>query len=185
MLDDVYDEISLKMDYTIEHLTKEFAGVRTGRASTGLLDSISVDYYGVLTPIKQIASLSVPDPLTIAIQPWETTMLDPVAKAIMTSDLGLNPNSDGKIIRINIPTLTEERRKDLTKHVRKISEVAKIALRNVRREGIERVKKLEKDKEISEDDARGASAKIQQIIDEHIAKVEKVTDAKEHEIMDR
>ncbi|MBI4665643.1 MAG: ribosome recycling factor [Nitrospinae bacterium] len=185
MLDNVYDEVKRKMDTAIDHLGKELAGVRTGRASLGLLDGIKVDYYGTMSLLNQVASLTTPDALTIAIQPWEQKLVPVIEKAIMMSDLGLMPTNDGKVIRISMPSLTEERRKELTKHVKKLAEEAKIALRNIRRDGVEKIKKLEKDKAVSEDDARKATDKVQKIIDEHIAIVDKKTAAKEKEIMDR
>jgi len=185
MLDSVYTDTKHKMDVTITHFAKELAGVRTGRASTGLLDGITVDYYGTQTPLSQVANMSTPDAMTIGIQPWDVSLLQAIEKAIMMSDLGLTPSNDGKIIRIGIPPLTEERRRDLTRHVRKISEDAKIALRNVRREGIERIKKMEKEKEISSDDAKKGNDQIQKIINTYIATVEKMTTEKEKEIMDQ
>ncbi len=185
MLDSVYDETKHKMDITLAHLGKELAGVRTGRASTGLLDGITIDYYGTQTPLAQVANMSTPDAMTIGIQPWDVSLLQAIEKAIMMSDLGLTPSNDGKIIRIGIPPLTEERRRDLTRHVRKISEDAKIALRNVRREGIERIKKMEKDKELSSDDAKKGNDQIQKIINGYITNVEKMTTEKEKEIMDQ
>jgi ribosome recycling factor len=181
----VFGDVNAKMDQTLGHLAKELAGIRTGRASTGLLEGLSIDYYGTETPIGQVASITVPDPLTLAIQPWEKQLLQPIEKAILTSDLGLNPNNDGKIIRITMPPLTEERRRDLTKHVKKVGEESKIAARNLRREGIEKIKKLEKDKEISEDDSKRSQEKIQKILDDHIARIEKMVADKENEIMDR
>lgn len=184
-MQNVFDDMKHKMDVTIEHLAKEFGSIRTGRASVGLLDGITVDYYGADTPLNQVSNISTPDALTIAIQPWEPKMIGPIEKAILASDLGLTPANDGKVIRISMPPLTEERRKELTKHVRKIAEDAKIAMRNVRRDGIEQIKKLEKDKEVSEDDARKGSEKIQKIIDDHISVVDKLTAEKEDEIMDR
>ncbi len=184
MLDSIYDETKHKMDVTIAHLTKEFAGVRTGRASIGILDGITVDYYGTKTPLSQVANLSTPDPLTINVGPWEVTMVPIIEKAIMASDLGLNPSNDGKTIRISIPPLTEERRKELTKHVRRLAEEAKVALRNVRRESVDKVKKQEKNKEISEDEAHTGADKIQKIIDEHITLVDKTLASKEKEVMD-
>jgi len=184
-MDTVFDQAKHKMDVSIEHLTKEFAGVRTGRASVGLLEGINVDYYGTETPINQVANVSTPDPLTISIQPWEQKMIAAVEKAILASDLGLTPSNDGKVVRITMPPLTEERRRDLTKHVRKVAEDTKIAMRNVRREAIEQIKKLEKEKTVSEDDAKRGNEKVQKIIDEHIAQVDKITAEKEKEIMDR
>ncbi len=181
----VFTDVKHKMDVTIDHLVREFTAIRTGRASVGLLDGITVDYYGAQTPINQVANLSLPDPLTIGIQPWESNMIPVIEKAILTSDLGLTPINDGKSIHIPIPALTEERRKELSKVVRKAAEDAKIAIRNVRREGVEGLKKLEKQKEISEDESRGGQDKVQKITDEHVTKVDKITAEKEKEIMDR
>lgn len=185
MLDSVFDEVKRKMDAAIEHLGKELAGIRTGRASIGLLDGITVDYYGTQTPLAQVATLNTPDPLTISVQPWEAKMIPVIEKAILASGLGLTPLNDGKVVRINMPSLTEERRKDLTKVVRKMAEETKVALRNVRREGLDKVKKHEKDKQATEDDARKASDRIQKIVDDHIVQVDKKISAKEKEIMDR
>ncbi|MBI4828229.1 MAG: ribosome recycling factor [Nitrospinae bacterium] len=183
--DRVFSDITHKMDVTVEHLGKDLAGVRTGRASLGLLDGITVEYYGAKTPISQVASLSLPDPLTIAIQPWEPSMAAVIEKAILTSDLGLNPRTDGKIVRIPIPSLTDERRKELARHVKKVAEETRVALRNGRRDGVDHIKKMEKAKEISEDDAHKGTDRVQKILDEHIARVDKLAAAKEKEIMDR
>lgn len=184
-MEDLFEETKNKMTHTIEHYSRDLGGVRTGRASVGLLDGITVDYYGTETPLNQTASINTPDALTIAIQPWDVSMLPAMEKAILASDLGLNPSNDGKIIRITIPPLTEERRKELTRHVRKLSEEAKIALRNVRRDAIEKIRKLEKNKEISEDDSHGGSDTIQKILDERVAKIDAITADKETEIMAR
>lgn len=183
--EEIFTEIGGKMDKTISAFSKELAGVRTGRAHTGLLDGITVDYYGTETPLTGVASITAPDALTLGITPWEKNMLAPIEKAILASDLGLNPNNDGTMIRIGMPPLTEERRRDLTKHVKKLGEEAKVSARNVRRDGMDQVKKLEKEKGISADDAKRAGDKIQKILDEHIAKIDKMIDEKEKEIMDR
>ena len=184
-MENILGEVSHKMDVTIEHLARELAGIRTGRASVGLLEGVQVDYYGVKSPLSQVATLATPDALTISIMPWEASMLPVIEKAILTSNLGLTPQSDGKMIRIPIPPLTEERRKELVKMVKKISEETKVAIRNVRREGIEQVKKQEKSKELPEDLAKKTSEKIQKITDEHVAKTDKMAADKENEIMDR
>ena len=184
-MEKILEEVIHKMDVTIDHLSKELAGIRTGRASLGLLEGITVDYYGVKTPLSQVGTLSTPDALTISIMPWEATLVPAIEKAILTSNLGLTPQSDGKTIRIPIPPLTEERRKDLVKMVKKLGEEGKVAIRNVRREGIEHVKKQEKNKELPEDLAKKATDKIQKITDEHVAKVDKITEEKDREIMDR
>ena len=185
MPDQLLDDAKNKMGHTIEHLGREFGGVRTGRASVGLLDGITVDYYGTETPLNQAASISTPDGMTIAIQPWEASLVPAIEKAILASDLGLTPSNDGKLIRIGIPTLTEERRHELTRHVKKLAEDAKIALRNVRRDTIEKIKKKEKNKEMSEDDSHTATDKVQKILDEKVAKVDALTADKEKEIMAR
>jgi ribosome recycling factor len=173
-----------RMDGAIEALKKDFASVRTGRASLALLDGIMVDYYGTATPLQQMASLTGPDPRQIAIQPWEQKIIPEIEKAIMKSDLGLTPSNDGKIIRIMIPALTEERRKQLVKVVKKRSEEAKIAIRNIRRDINEELKKLEKDQHMSEDDVKKFHEEIQKLTDAYVAKVDEVLKHKENEIME-
>jgi len=172
------------MEGAIDALKKDFGSVRTGRASLSLLDGIMVDYYGTLTPLQQLASLSVPESRQIAIQPWEQRIIPEIEKAIMKSDLGLTPSNDGKFIRINIPPLTEERRKQLVKVVRKRAEEAKVAIRNIRRDTNEELKKLEKEKHLSEDDAKKSHDEIQKLTDSYITKVEEVLKHKENEIME-
>jgi len=184
-MENILEEVTHKMDVTIDHLSRELAGIRTGRASLGLLEGVQVEYYGVKSPLSQVATLATPDALTISIMPWDASMLPVIEKAILTSSLGLNPQSDGKLIRIPVPPLTEERRKELVKVVKKVAEETKVAIRNVRREGIEQVKKQEKSKELPEDLAKKTSEKIQKITDEHVAKTDKMATEKEHEIMDR
>jgi ribosome recycling factor len=173
-----------RMEGAIEALKKDFGSVRTGRASLALLDGITVDYYGTPTPLQQLASLSVPESRQIAIQPWEQRIIPEIEKAIMKSDLGLTPTNDGKLIRINIPALTEERRKQLVKVVRKRAEEAKIAVRNIRRDSNEELKKLEKDEHFSEDNAKKVHAEIQKLTDSYVAKVDEVLKHKENEIME-
>jgi len=173
-----------KMKKSVESLKKDFATIRTGRASLSLLDNINVNYYGVPTPLNQVATLSVPEPKTITIQPWEQNMIPPIEKAIMESDLGLNPTNDGKIIRINIPPLTEERRKHLVKIVRKRAEEARVAIRNIRRELNTDLKKMQKEKQISEDEMKRDFAEIQKITDEYIKKIDDILKKKEEEIME-
>jgi ribosome recycling factor len=173
-----------RMEGAMDALKKEFGSVRTGRASLSLLDGIMVDYYGTLTPLQQLASLSVPESRQIAIQPWEQRIIPEIEKAIMKSDLGLTPSNDGKFIRIGIPPLTEERRKQLVKVVRKRAEEAKIAIRNIRRDTNEELKKLEKEKHLSEDDAKKSHDEIQKLTDSYIAKVDEVLKHKENEIME-
>lgn len=173
-----------KMSGALEALKKEFASVRTGRASLGLLDGMTVDYYGTITPLQQLASLSVPESRQIAIQPWEQRLIPEIEKAIMKSDLGLTPMNDGKTIRINIPVLTEERRKQLVKVVRKRAEESKVAIRNIRRDSNEELKKLEKEQHISEDEVKKEQEEIQKVTDSFIKKVDEVLVHKEKEIME-
>ncbi|MHB9028572.1 MAG: ribosome recycling factor [Candidatus Latescibacterota bacterium] len=171
------------MNRAIEHLGHELSAIRTGRASAALLDGIKVDYYGVPTPLKQVATVSVPDAKTIMIQPFQQNMFAPVEKAIRASDLGLNPNSDGKAIRLPIPALTEDRRKDLLKVVKKLGEDTKVAVRNIRRDAIEKMKASEKSGKITEDDLRRGEKEAQDLTDEHIKEIDRVITAKEKEIM--
>lgn len=173
-----------KMDHSIEALKKEFASVRTGRASLALLDGIKVDCYGAPTPLQQVASLSVPESSQIAIQPWDQKIISDIEKAIMKSDLGLTPSNDGKVIRINIPLLTEERRKQLVKVVRKNSEDAKVAVRNIRRDVNDEIKKLEKEKHLSEDDTKKSLDEIQKFTDSYVKKIDEILMHKEKEIME-
>jgi ribosome recycling factor len=172
------------MQSSIEALKKKFGAVRTGRASLSLLDGLTVDYYGTPTPIQQVASLSIPESRQILIQPWEQKIIPEIEKAIMKSDLGLTPMNDGKLIRINIPALTEERRKQLVKVVRKEAEDAKVAVRNIRRDINEELKRLEKDEHISEDEVKKEHDEIQKITDSFIKKVDELLDHKEKEIME-
>ncbi len=173
-----------KMNAALEALKKDFAAVRTGRASLGLLEGITVDYYGTMTPLQQLASLSVPESRQIAIQPWEQRIIPEIEKAIMKSDLGLTPMNDGKTIRINIPVLTEERRKQLVKVVKKRAEEAKVAIRNIRRDSNEELKKLEKEQHISEDEVKKEQEEIQKVTDSFIKKVDEILAHKEKEIME-
>jgi ribosome recycling factor len=176
-------EIDTRMTAAVDALGREFATVRTGRASVGLLDAIRVDYYGNPTPINQMASVTVPDARTLAIQPWEMAQLKAIEKAIMASDLGLTPVNDGKLIRLTMPTLTEERRKQLAKSVHKFAEDARVAVRNVRREANEKLKGLAKDKKVSEDEERRGHDQIQKTTDKFIAKVDELLKKKEQEIL--
>ena len=173
-----------RMDWAIDALKKDFGSVRTGRASLALLEGVAVDYYGTLTPLQQIASLSIPESRQITIQPWEQRLISEIEKAIMKSDLGLTPSNDGRIIRITIPPLTEERRKQLVKVVKKRAEEAKVAIRNIRRDSNEELKKLEKEKHLSEDDAKKSHDEIQKLTDSYIVKVDEVLKHKENEIME-
>ncbi len=173
-----------KMTKAIQAYTRELATIRAGRASASLLDRVTVDYYGAPTPVNQLAGISTPEARLLVIQPYDKSILGEIEKAILKSDLGLNPSNDGSIIRIAIPQLTEERRKELVKVVKKESEEAKIAIRNIRRDANDDFKKLEKNGEITEDELRGYSDDIQKLTDEHIHKVEQITKEKEKEIME-
>ncbi len=184
MLKDLYDDLKRRMKKSVDKCEKELLGIRTGRASTALLEEIKVAYYGVATPLKQIATLTVPEPRTVMIQPWDKSVIKDIEKAISSSDLGLNPSSDGNVIRVNFPPLTEERRRQLVKVVRKIAEEYKIAIRNIRREGNEEVKEMEKEKMISEDEAKRALKEIQKITDEFIKLIDELVERKEKEIME-
>ncbi|HAA02185.1 MAG TPA: ribosome recycling factor [Syntrophobacteraceae bacterium] len=184
MLNDVYSETRDRMHKVIENLEKDFKRVRTGRASVALLDGIRVDYYGTPTPLNQIATLTIPEPRSITIQPWDTAVIGDVEKAILKSELGLTPMNDGKMIRINIPPLTEERRRDLVKVIRKMAEESKVALRNVRRDSNEMLKDLKKDKAISEDEQFRGQDEVQKITDEFIKQADSVYAGKEKEIME-
>jgi len=172
------------MHASIEALKKKFGAVRTGRASLSLFDGLTVDYYGTPTPVQQVASLSIPESRQILIQPWEHKIIPEIEKAIMKSDLGLTPMNDGKLIRINIPSLTEERRKQLVKVVRKEAEDAKVAVRNIRRDINEELKRLEKEEHISEDEVKKEHDEVQKITDSFIKKVDELLDHKEKEIME-
>jgi len=184
MIQEHRKKINERMNGAIDSLRKEFSGIRTGRASLGLLDGMAIDYYGTMTPIQQLANLSVPEPRQIVIQPWEQKIIPDIEKTIMKSDLGLTPMNDGKVIRINIPTLTEERRKQLVKVVKKRAEEGKVAIRNIRRDANEDLKKLEKDKHLSEDDAKKEHDEIQKLTDAFIRKIDEVLEHKEKEIME-
>jgi len=184
MSNELKDRMRQKMDQSVEHLRKELAGVRTGRASLTLLDGIRVSYYGTPTPLKQVAALSVPESRLITIQPWEVGLIPEIEKAIAASSLGLNPINDGKIIRLSIPPLTEERRKELVKQVRKMGEDTKVMVRNIRRDTNEDIKKLFKESKISEDDQRKSQDEVQKITDQYIAKIDEMIRKKEAEILE-
>ncbi|MBI5638961.1 MAG: ribosome recycling factor [Nitrospirae bacterium] len=184
MIPELRKKTNERMHGAIEALKKELGSIRTGRATLALLDGISVDYYGTITPIQQLASLSIPESRQIAIQPWEQRIIPEIEKAIMKSDLGLTPMNDGKMIRINIPVLTEERRKQLVKIVRKKAEEAKVAVRNIRRDANDEMKKLEKEKHLSEDDVKKEQEEIQKLTDSFIKKVDEIVEHKEKEIME-
>ena len=176
----VYEE---KMNKSYDALQNEYSSIRAGRANPHVLDKLRVDYYGSPTPLQQVGNISVPEPRMLLIQPWEKSLLKAIEKAILTSDLGINPNNDGSAIRLIFPELTEERRKDLAKDVKKKGENAKVAIRNIRRDANETIKKMEKAGEISEDDQEAAEDKIQKLTDKMIAKIDKAVEAKTQEIM--
>ena len=173
-----------RMETALQHLKKDMAGMRSGRASVALIDGIRVDYHGTSTPLKQVANLSVPEARLITVQPWEPSMLKEIEKAVAAAGLGLNPANDGKIIRIPIPPLTEERRKELSKVCKKHAEDAKVALRNVRRDSNEELKQLHKDGKLSEDERRRFETEIQKLTDQYVEKVDHVLAGKEKEIME-
>ncbi|MHB1347270.1 MAG: ribosome recycling factor [Candidatus Humimicrobiaceae bacterium] len=172
------------MSVTIEKIGHEFNSIRTGRASINLLDRVFIDYYGAKTPLKHVSNISLPEPKTILISPYEPKFLKDIEKQILSSDLGLNPSNDGKVIRLSIPPLNEERRRELVKVVKKIAEDGRIAVRNIRREGIEDFKKLEKKAEITEDDLKNLEDEMQELTDEYIDKINKLLAQKESEIME-
>ena len=183
MINDLKKSAEQKMHKTVETLKHDYQKVRTGRAHTGLLDHIQVDYYGALMPITQVANVTLGDPRTIAVQPWEKKMVPVVEKAIRDSDLGLNPATSGDVIRVPMPALTEERRKELIKVVRHEAENARVAIRNVRRDTNEHLKKLLKEHKVSEDDERHAQTDVQKLTDRYIADIDKVLQAKEADLM--
>ena len=182
-MQDVVKDLETRMQAAVDLLAREFSGVRTGRANTALLDTVRVDAYGALTPISQMASLSVPDSRTLIIQPWDASQITAIEKAILKSDLGLTPGNDGKIIRLTMPTLTEERRKQLAKTVGKLAEEARVAVRNIRRDANDRLKALAKEKNISQDDERRGHEQIQKSTDRFVARVDELTKKKEQEIL--
>ena len=172
-----------KMQKTIEVVMSDFAGVRAGRANAGVLDKITVEYYGTETPIHQVASISTPDPRTLVIQPWDGTLLKAVEKALLASDLGINPQNDGKVIRLIFPQLTEERRKELTKQVKKYAENGKVAIRNIRRDAMDKLKAKQKKSEITEDDCKEFEKELQDMTDKRCKELDDLSAKKEKELM--
>jgi len=172
------------MDKSVEALRREYQKIRTGRANLGLLDDVRIDYYGTPSPLSQVATLSVPEPRTITLQPWETKMIPIIEKAIMNANLGITPANDGKVIRLNLPALTEERRKEIVKQLKKTAEEAKVAVRNIRRDAIDELKKLEKNKKISEDDLKRAEKEVQDVTNSFVAKIDDVLAHKEKEVLE-
>ena len=178
-----FKDYSRRMDKALDHLNEEFGAVRAGRANAKVLDRISVEYYGSETPLAGVATISSPDARTLVISPWDTKLLKDIQKAIQTSDLGINPQNDGRVIRLVFPQLTEERRKDLVKQVRKYAEDAKVAMRNIRRDGMDYVKKQKKASAITEDEQKKAEKDLQDLLDKNIKKVDSALAAKEKELM--
>ena len=178
-----FKEYARRMDKALDHLNEDFGAVRAGRANAKVLDRITVEYYGSETPLNGVATISTPDARTLVITPWDTKLLKDICKSIQTSDLGINPQNDGRVIRLVFPQLTEERRKDLTKQVKKYAEDAKVAMRNIRRDGMDYVKKLKKNSEITEDDQKKAEKDLQDLLDKYIKKVDAALAAKEKELM--
>ncbi|MFZ4590433.1 MAG: ribosome recycling factor [Ignavibacteria bacterium] len=184
MIKDILKVTKDRMLKAVDHLTAEFIKVRTGKASVGLLEGVKVDYYGTPTPINQVGNLNTPDFHTITVQPWDKTVIPIIEKAILNANLGLNPSSDGTLIRIPIPPLNEERRKELVKHTKKLAEEAKVSIRNIRRDEIEKLKKTEKEEHISEDDRKHGETEIQKLTDQFIKEVDALVQKKEKEIME-
>lgn len=184
MVDEIFEDLKDRMGKSIESLKREYSRLRTGRASISLLDGIRVSYYDTPTPLNQMASLAVPEPRLIVIQPWDKTAIEDIEKAILKSELGLTPMNDGKVIRISIPPLTEERRKELVKVARKMSEENKVAIRNIRRDANEMLKDLKKEKEITEDDLYRSQEEVQKATDQFISQVDELCAAKEKEILE-
>lgn len=182
-MSDIIHDYDAKMQKTVDVVVSDFASVRAGRANAGVLDRIAVEYYGTETPIHQVASISTPDPRTLVIQPWDATLLKAIEKAILISELGINPQNDGKVIRLNFPQLTEERRKELTKQVKKYGENGKVAIRNIRRDAMDKLKAMEKKSEITEDDLKEYEKDLQKVTDKRIKEIDDLTANKEAELM--
>ena len=179
-----FKEFNRKMDKTLEILQEDFGAIRAGRANARVLDRITVEYYGVDTPVGQVGTISSPDARTLVIQPWDGSLIKKIEKAIQTSDLGINPQNDGRVIRLVFPQLTEERRRELAKQVRKYGEDAKVAVRNIRRDAMDYIKKLKKDSEITEDDQKKAEKDLQELTDKYVKKVDDACAVKEKELME-
>ena len=182
-LKETFQQLKTRMEKAVEDFRKELASQRTGRATVHMLDSIHVDAYGSQMPLTQVGNISAPEPQLITIQPWDTSLTGAIEKAIRSSDLGFNPQNDGKVIRVPVPTLNEERRKDMVKHLNKVLEEHKTAIRNIRRDGNEAIKKAMKDKKISEDEERGSLEQMQKVTDDEIKKMEEMLRVKEKEVM--
>lgn len=184
MLKDVYSKAEKGMKIAVENFKKELTSIRTGRANPAILERVKVDYYGTSMPVNQLATITVPEARVLLIQPWDASALNLIQKAIQTSDLGVNPSNDGKVIRIVLPELTEERRKEMVKMTNKIAENSRIAIRNIRREAIDEIKKMEKNKEISEDEMKKGQEEVQKLTDKYIKQIDEITAKKEAEIME-
>ena len=182
-LKDSFSQLKTRMDKAVEDFRKEMASQRTGRASVHMLDSVTVDAYGSQMPLNQLANVSAPEPQLITVQPWDVSQIGAIEKAIRSADLGLNPMNDGKLVRVPVPALTEDRRKDMVKHLHKVLEEHRTAVRNIRRDGNDAIKKASKDKKITEDEERGAMEQIQKLTDDEIKKMEEMAKAKEKEVM--
>lgn len=183
-MENIINNCESKMEKTVSALDNEYKSLRTGRASAALFNNISVEYYGAQTPLSQVGSISVPEARIVVIQPWDKSILPAIEKAIMKSDLGLTPNNDGKLIRINFPSLTSDRRKDLAKQAKQIAEKSKVSIRNIRREAMDEIKALEKKSDISEDDQKASDARIQKLTDNFVIQIGEIAIAKEKEIME-
>ena len=182
-MSEIIKEYDAKMQKTVDVVVSDFASVRAGRANAGVLDRITVEYYGTESPIHQVASISTPDPRTLVIQPWDGTLLKGIEKAILVSELGINPQNDGKVIRLTFPQLTEERRKELSKQVKKYGENGKVAIRNIRRDAMTKIQAMEKKSEITEDDMKDLEKELQKVTDKRIKEIDELTAAKEAELM--
>jgi len=182
-LKDTFAQLKTRMEKAVEDFRREMAAVRTGRASVHMLDGVTVDYYGTVTPLNQMGNVSAPEPQMITVQPWDISQLSAIEKAIRSSDLGLNPMNDGKLIRVPVPALTEERRKDMVKHLHKFLEEHRTAIRNIRRDGNDAIKKTMKDKKITEDEERRALEELQKLTDDEIKKMEEMSKTKEKEVL--
>ena len=178
-----YTNIKEKMEKTISVFSEKLSEVRAGRANPAILNKVKIDYYGTPTPINQVAGISVPEARLIVIQPWDGSILKEIEKEILKSDIGINPNNDGKVIRLSFPELTEDRRKEIVKDIRKMAEEAKVAVRSIRRDAIDEAKKAQKDSEMSEDELKSAEDSIQKLTDKYVAKVDEILEAKEKEVM--
>ncbi len=184
MINEVMSEARAAMDKAVKSLKKELTKIRTGRASTSLLDDVRIDYYGVSTPLSQVATLSAPEPRLITVQPWEKNLIPDIERALFKADLGLTPSSDGQLIRLPVPALTEDRRKEMVKIIKRMGEDAKISIRNARRDGNETLKMLEKEKEITTDELKRGEKEVQQLTDEFVTTIDSVVQHKESEVME-